>query len=367
MSIAPSRQSHPQSLDLSAALLALFAAALTFWIAGHEAKPPDDGWIGPAGRQTTRTHLKEVEGLNHLDTHWYFDIAEHGYRVQEGQSNVVFFPLMPLLTSLVEKATGLPVSAAGVLVALLASMAAAIGMARYARTFQDDWLPLAAVLVLLMHPMGVFLHAAYPESLFIALTMGLLLAARRGSIPLVAALSFALALTRPQGLFVPLAFLVADGLVPMTFAAGGATVAAVLAFALHLQLATGDPWSFWTKRAAWDAHASVFNIPELLLPVFSRQHIVAKLALYLTLTGAVMLWRRGEKRAAVLAALFIILPLQKGDLGDLTRYSLLASFAAIPLLQQLPRLPYLIAGGLGAGAILHGMFLVRFLNRLWVG
>jgi len=103
------------------------------------------------------------------------------------------------------------------------------------------------------------------------------------------------------------------------------------------------------------------------MPVITKQYLVAKLAIYGTLLGGWLLWRRGERLAGLLAALFIVLPLHKGDLGDITRYSLLAVFALVPYILAIPRVPALVVGGMGMSAYLYGLFLARWLGKLWVG
>ena len=43
------------------------------------------------------TQMPNAGNLNRWDTGWYLSIVENGYVLQEGQSNVAFFPFFPFL------------------------------------------------------------------------------------------------------------------------------------------------------------------------------------------------------------------------------------------------------------------------------
>jgi hypothetical protein len=370
--------------------MALLLSALTFWSAARGGSVPENGMHPVVQRAVPLTGLVEVDRLRHLDAQWYLDIAQNGYRLDRDQANVVFFPLLPALIRGTSELTGWTLGFSGQVLAVLFTMWACGLLALFARDLigpeerrfarserLQRLLALGAPALLLLHPMGVFLQTVYPESLFIALCLSLLLALRRERVWLTTALCFVLALTRPQGLFVPLALVGVDAwsswrsrrieLRRVTVLGSLAAVAAVLLFAAYLGHVTGEPWSFWTKRSAWDHDSSLLHIPRLLAPIITRQELMAKLTLYLTLAGAWLLWRRGERVGGLLCALFIVLPLQKGNLGDIMRYSLLAIPAVVPLLFGVSRLPLLVFGGIGAAAFMHGFFLLRFLQGLWVG
>jgi hypothetical protein len=373
-------------------LLAAAVTMMTFWGVSRQSDVvPGAEVLKAVGRVVPLSGITEVDRLRHLDAQWYLDIATHGYRIDSGQSNVVFFPLLPMLMRGASELTGMPVPIAGQILVLLFTLTAATLMARYVADLSGvvpevvdplsvaihKALPLIAVLAMMLHPMGVFLHAVYPESLFLTLILGLLLAWRHQRRAWMIGLTFLLALTRPQGLFVPIAFWLHDSYTSwqerrfhVTWTTLGVSAAAATAiglFAWHLDLTTGAPLSFLDKRSEWDANASWWNIPQLLAPLISRQWLLSKIAIYVTLVGAWLLWRRGERLAALLATCLIVLPLHKGDLGDITRYSLLAVFALVPFVLAIPRVPALIVGGGGVSAYLYGFFLTRWLQKLWVG
>jgi glycosyltransferase involved in cell wall biosynthesis len=374
-------------VGLSGAIVGLLMTLLTFFAISKHAPHSDiSDTLAVVDRQVELSGVHEIDALRHLDAQWYLDIARHGYQIDSGQSNVVFFPLYPVLIKSLSVLTGQSLAICAQILStfftLLASGLFCVFAWRYFRKIgvNDHWLktlPMIAVGALLMHPMAIFLHAAYPESLFLTLCLSIFLCHQNGKIGWMIFFTFLIALTRPQGLFIPCAFVGFDVLSsfkarrlrfsPETLGmvlAGGAGIAL---FAGFLYFFTGDAWSFWSKRAAWDAQASLWNIPKLLAPVIGKQHFVPKVLLYATLAGSVMLWRHGLKQVAIVCAAFVILPLYKGDLGDLSRYSLLAIFAVLPFLIWVQKAPVVFISGFAASACLNGLFLARFLDHIWVG
>jgi|SRR5579884_469211 len=160
------------------------------------------------------------------DASWYALIAQHGYHAGAGNPNlrVAFFPLYPLLLGVLNS-VGLPLVVAGFLVSTIALGAALYGLhllmeielrdrgtrARGAVldpavTRDAPWL---AGLALALCPMAVFFSAVYSDSLYLALSVGAFLYARRGRWGVAAALGGLAAATRASGvlLVIPLVVL----------------------------------------------------------------------------------------------------------------------------------------------------------------
>jgi hypothetical protein len=117
-----------------------------------------------------------LHNLGHrYDSVWYAGIADHGYDNLDGNpanpwlSNMVFFPLFPMLMRLVAAATPLHSASAGVAVALLCSFAAAWGLYAVGAHVRDrrTGVMLAAVWGVIPH--AVVENMAYTEGLFTAL------------------------------------------------------------------------------------------------------------------------------------------------------------------------------------------------------
>lgn len=187
-------------------------AALGFGPVRRAFDPPGStrgfGWLGdvlaaPAAR---------------WDAAWYLTIAHYGYRPDLGaftSARDAFFPLYPIgLRALSDM--GAPAVLAGVLLSLLALALGLYGLHRLT-TLEAARLRLArgrelarlAVLSCAFGPMAFFLSAVYSESLYLALSIGAFLFARRGRWGVAAACAGLAAATRSSGvvLALPLALL----------------------------------------------------------------------------------------------------------------------------------------------------------------
>jgi hypothetical protein len=209
---------------------ALWASRLLVWTAGvatlltygfgplrHAFNPPGltkgFGWLGdllaaPAAR---------------WDASWYLVIAHYGYRPELGSftsSRAAFFPLYPLgLRTL--SWFGLPPILAGVLLSLGALALALYGihrlmtleLARRGRSLLGTTaagvgagssatgvdVARLAVMLTAFAPMAFYFSAVYSESLYLALSVGLFYAARRGRFAAVGVLGALAAATRSAG------------------------------------------------------------------------------------------------------------------------------------------------------------------------
>jgi hypothetical protein len=148
------------------------------------------------------------------DSAWYLTIAEHGYLADLGAraaSRVAFFPLYPFGIRAIG-ALGVPYVLAGVLLSLVAFAAALYGIHRLATlelsrlrspALDRDGVAEAARLAVLLTafaPMAFYFSAVYSESLFLALSVGVFLAARHGRWWLVGLLGALACATRSTGL-----------------------------------------------------------------------------------------------------------------------------------------------------------------------
>ncbi len=141
-----------------------------------------------------------LEIWNRWDAMHYLNLAEHGY-VAAGDSRVslVFFPLYPWV---VRAAAFLirDYMVAAFVVSGIASLAVGLLLLRLARYDESEEVSRNAVWFLFIFPTSFFLHCGYTESLFLALTLGCFLAARKGSWELAGLLGAAACLTRVNGL-----------------------------------------------------------------------------------------------------------------------------------------------------------------------
>jgi hypothetical protein len=111
------------------------------------------------------------------DSVWYLAIAHGGYGHEAART--AFFPLYPLLLRGVGVVIGSDL-AAGVLVSLVAFAVALVLLYRLVELELNGELARATVLLVAFCPMAYFFSAVYSESLFLALSLGCLLAGRSG-------------------------------------------------------------------------------------------------------------------------------------------------------------------------------------------
>src|SRR6185295_9838523 len=113
--------------------------------------------------------------------------------------NLVFYPLYPWLVRAAAYITCNYLTAVFV-VSGIASVAAALLLQRLARLDESPAVARNAVWFLLIFPTSYFLHIGYTESLFLALTLGCILAARLNKWWLAGLLGALASLTRVNGL-----------------------------------------------------------------------------------------------------------------------------------------------------------------------
>lgn len=150
------------------------------------------------------TLFDQKETWETLWTRWdashYLNLAKDGYTAKgEGRFSIVFYPLYPWL---VRAAFVLCRNyfAAALLVSGVASVFAGVLFRRLVELDQPAKVARLAVWFLFIFPTAYFLHIGYTESLFLALVLGSLLAARRQFWAVVGMLAALASFTRVNGL-----------------------------------------------------------------------------------------------------------------------------------------------------------------------
>jgi hypothetical protein len=225
-------------------------------IPGWGPPPLDGGWH------------QAITAWERADAQWYLRIASQGYRGDD-QSGA-FFPLYPLLTRVVGVLTGGHWLLAAYLVSNIAVVVALVLLYRLTALELSDAHARRVVVYACVFPTGFFLFAPYTESLFLALSVGCLYAARRRQWPLAAGLGALAAATRSPGVLLALALAVEAVLqaredggparwrpLAAKLAAAAAVSAGLLAYLVYWA-AQGDarrPFdlqkSGWGKEYAW--------------------------------------------------------------------------------------------------------------------
>jgi hypothetical protein len=125
-----------------------------------------------------------AEAMCRWDCRWYINIAVDGYgtgprNALEGQADWAFFPLTPILLGLVHLVTGLAMPLAGMLMSLLATIAATL--AAWPLLDGNRRAFVLVALQLLAGPASTYFAIGYSESLFLLFGMLAFVALKRGN------------------------------------------------------------------------------------------------------------------------------------------------------------------------------------------
>jgi hypothetical protein len=200
--------------DLAAAWRALWVSRLLVWAAGL-------GAIAIWGIHATHEHAFDVQGLTRpwgsfmntlvapaarWDTVWFVGIARDGYG--DSSNTPAFFPLYPMSVRAVAWVTGAPLLA-GIALSFACFLVALAAFHRLAVIEVGPEGARWAVWALALFPGSLWFSAAYSESLFLMVSVGAVLCARRGCFAWAGVLGALGAATRSAGvlLMLPLALL----------------------------------------------------------------------------------------------------------------------------------------------------------------
>jgi hypothetical protein len=232
---------------------------------------------------------------NRWDTGHYTDLVVYGYRAQDVDAligphgyrvprpgemplKIVFFPLFPWLATAVYAVIGNPLLSVFA-VSAVSSLFVAPLMYRLVRADEARSVALKSAWLLLIFPTAYFLHIGYTESLFLALTLGSMLAARRSHWWIAGMLGGLAALTRVNGLVLLLALSVEAATQWMSqprgqrqlraeWAAIGLVAVGFGGYLALNQAVFGDPFKFveiqrihWFKELAppWEGISAAFS------------------------------------------------------------------------------------------------------------
>jgi hypothetical protein len=235
--------------------------------------PPRDpvdvpGW--PATQPSESWHHVFTAWERH-DALWFLRISAFGYRTDD--ASAAFFPLYPVVSRGVANLLGNHWLLGAYVVSNVALVVGLTVLYRLTALEFSDRTARRAVLYLAVFPTAFFLYAPYTESLFLALSVGCLYAARRSAWLLAGYLGAMAALTRSTGLLLVLPLLIEAVLQARAYegavrgrlrllasglAAAGAVVAGLLAYFLYWERFAGD-WrrpldvqgSNWSRERSW--------------------------------------------------------------------------------------------------------------------
>jgi hypothetical protein len=280
-----------------------------------------------------------IEVWNRWDTVWYVEIVDEGYSYVPGERNpVAFFPLYPMLISLMKPIVGSTVGA-GLVISNVAFLGALILLYRVTEIrFENRATAARTVFYIASVPTAFFFSAMYTESLFLLLSVGVVYFAYEKRWGWAAVCGALCAATRSFGVFMWLI------VVQEWLSTHGWTLSMIrqpdswqklraalrtdfrtllvisciplglFAYMLYLALTFGDPVAFWTTQIGW-GRTSIGPIATILrdiqfvisgnLPYFTYLNIAAFLVV---LWMCIPIGRRLGAGYALYCLLSIILP-----------------------------------------------------------
>ncbi len=309
---------------------------------------------------------------NRWDSYWYLDIAQNGYYTRgETISNVVFFPLYPLLIRLAGPLAGGNLVLAGWILSCLFLLLTVVMLTRLCQEFHPDIDPNLPVAFLLIHPTAFFLNAVYSESLFLFLSLSMVFWARRGNFWVASAWAALASATRVAGVFLFVVlfieFVQTNGwrslltrrVLPLAIAPLGA-----LAFCLHHWIVFDD-FFLYLKVQTYFGRDFVMDFNDLIA------HNNVELAntavdLFYTavaiLIGCIALWRlRLSYGAYMLVSLAIALG--TGSTLAISRYSMV--LFPIYFIGASIRSPVIRGAWFLTSTLLLALDTIRFMNHYW--
>lgn len=332
-------------------------------------------WMSAATVRPVQQSWNIIDLHNRWDAYWYLSIARDGYhlRGQHDISNVVFFPLYPLLVRFLGPLAGGDLVLAGWIVSNVFLMLAVGVLTRLTAEFHPELDPVLPAAFLLVYPAAFFLNAVYSESLFLFLSLSMIFLALRRNFLLASICAAFASGTRIAGVFlcVPLAveFLQANGwralwtrrVWPLALAPAGA-----LAFFTYHWAAFGDFFlylrvqGFYGRDFAFEAtDFAIRSNPDLVNTLYDLTFTAATIVM-----GVIALIRfRPSYGLYILVSLAVALA--SGSNLGVARYSMVLFpiyFIVAGIRSSVGRSAWLFGS-----TLLLALNIICFVNHYWAG
>lgn len=199
------------------------------------------------------------------DSFWYMDIAQNGYSVigpiagNPTQTNLAFFPLYPMLMSLLGKVTGGEYFLAGIFISNVCLLLSCYILYKLVEMESDQKTALRSLKYFFLYPVAFILSGVFTESLYLFLTLLCFYMAKSQNYLLAGIAGAFLSATRTLGVLIllPLLFeylrsvefkpskIRLDSLLLMLVPVG------LIGYCLYNYHVTGDFFYFKTNQTAW--------------------------------------------------------------------------------------------------------------------
>ncbi|HVM59978.1 MAG TPA: mannosyltransferase family protein [Verrucomicrobiae bacterium] len=338
-------------------------------------------WLLPKGEFFTQPGTI-LNWLNHWDTGWYLNIAQHGYQYVPGkQCSAVFFPLYPVLVGWLTCGGAIDARMAGY---LLSNGSLFFGIVVLWKLtvieMKDERCARRVVQLLLLNPVTVFYSSIYTESLYLLCLVGTLYFARTERWLLAAACAYAVALTRMIGLLLVIPLVceyVLQNRHNLTWRKPDAWRALVcfaapalgfLTYVAYLDRKFGEPLAFLKAEQAWGRKLVWPWKPFLHLGWYDRPYTIWFVGTAIIAVVLLFLAARWRLRPTYLLILviFTTICLCSNRLESLPRYfSVLFPFYFV-LAQMTKKWPRLTTPLFVVFVVSQAMATILFVNGYWM-
>lgn len=158
--------------------------------------------------ETNTNPISFIDLFFRWDSVWYINIVENGYFFTlEKYSNVVFFPMYPLIVKMFSNILGNP-KLIGFIISNIALLLACIYLYKLLRMDYGKKLSLQSIFFLLITPVSFFFSIFYTEGLFLLLSIACFYYARKKRWLISSMLGFFLSLTKLIGVVILIPILI---------------------------------------------------------------------------------------------------------------------------------------------------------------
>lgn len=332
-------------------------------------------WMSPETFKPVQT-WNIIELHNRWDSFWYLNIATNGYQYwgENSQSNVVFFPVYPILVAVLKPFCGGNLVLAGWIVSSFFLVLSAILLTRLTQEFHPDISdPLLPTTFMLVYPTAFYLNAVYSESVFLFFSLAAVHSTLRKNFAVAGGWVALASATRVAGLFLCI-FMVTEFIREYGFRSlfswrvwplAVAPIGAIVFFAYHW-VEFGDFFLYFKVQKTFGRS---FDPDSHFFDIRNNPHLVhTVLELFFTIT-AIALGIIALVRLKISYGLYMLtslgIALSSGTTLGISRYSMVL----FPI--------YLIAGTVRSfvgrmawwlgSALLLALNIIRFVNHYWAG
>lgn len=318
----------------------------------------------------------------------YLSIAQSNYF----QFEQAFFPLLPLLINIINRASGINFLISGILVVYVSLMLAVIFFGKLVEVDFNSSIALWAVIFLLFSPTSFFLGSIYTESLFLFFVFAFFYFVRKKNYLIASFFGAFASMARLMGIF-----LIPSLLIEMYLDSKGKNIykknilskffpysvvisSGLFSYIYYLKIKYGDPFMFISSQSAFGAGRSggeIILLPQVIwryikifitVPFSNYDYWIALLEI-VTFTGVVFAlyfaYKAKIRKSYILFSLFsIFIPTLSGTFSSIPRYAL-SSFAVFIFFATIKnkKIKYFF---LATGIILETLLSALFLRGYFV-